>query len=103
MQIRISFPTFLPGLSSRNIKTYDTLLVMLSIADVVGGIVRPFKVNCVFSSLENSAFHLHWVGYQNPEPFVWLVLIGQVADKPTLIELPKFLLTHVNNGSCLEN
>ncbi len=22
----------------------------------------------------------HWVGYQNPEPFVWLVLIGQVPD-----------------------
>ena len=22
----------------------------------------------------------HWVGYQIPEPFVWLVLIGQVPD-----------------------
>ncbi len=22
----------------------------------------------------------HWVGYQNPEPFVWFVLIDQVPD-----------------------
>ena len=25
-------------------------------------------------------WQLHWAGYRNPEPFVWLVLIGEVPD-----------------------
>ncbi len=24
---------------------------------------------------------IHWVGYQNPEPFIWLVLIKQSSGK----------------------
>ncbi len=35
-------------------------------------------------SVHNTAYGvgkpIHWVGYQNPEPFVWLVLIQQVPE-----------------------
>ncbi len=34
----------------------------------------------LYALFEEEYVSKHWVGYQNPEPFVWLVLIGQVLD-----------------------